>query len=191
MNIQQYLSTIGGILSIVGCIPYIKAILAGQTKPSKATWMIWATIDTIVLAGMYSKHALNGQIVGSIFGVWVIFFLAMIYGAPGWTRLDKFCLFGAAIGIASWGIFNSPVAGIVISLSVNVIGSIPTFTSAWRDPSKEDKLAWSIFWVACACTMSAIPKWTLEDVSQPISFFSVGTIMMYLLYIKPRFSLLG
>jgi hypothetical protein len=110
----------------------------------------------------------------------------MKYGKSGWTIADKICLCGAIIGIIFWGIFNNPLLGVVISCSVNIIGSIPTFISTWIDPEAEDKLAWSIFWVSCIFTLLAMPKFTFEDTSQPISFFAVGTAMVFLLYLKPR-----
>ncbi|MDP3793561.1 MAG: hypothetical protein Q8R07_02295, partial [Candidatus Uhrbacteria bacterium] len=73
------------------------------------------------------------------------------------------------------------------SLSVVCLGSMPTFVSAWRDPSKEDRTAWAIFWLSCVVAIIAIPRWTLMDAAQPIIFTVIESIMMYLLWIKPRF----
>jgi hypothetical protein len=41
--VKQTLSVIAGILFVAGFFPYIKAILKGETKPAKASWIIWAT----------------------------------------------------------------------------------------------------------------------------------------------------
>lgn len=179
-------SVIAGLLAIAGFVPYIRAILRGETKPAKASWIIWAGLDTITIAGMYAKDALNGQIIGAVIGTWAVAVLVLKYGTPGWTRLDKFCLTGAALGIALWLLFGSPTLGIIISLGVIFIGSIPTFASAWKDPSRENKLTWAIFWVSCVFAGLAIPKWTLADAATPITFFTIETIMMYILYVRPR-----
>ncbi len=183
---KDALSVIAGLLSIIGTIPYIRAILCGKTKPAKASWIIWVILDTIVLAGMFAKHAVNGQILGSTIGAAVIVILALKYGIPGWTKLDKFCFAGAILGIVLWQTFSNPVLGIITSLSVGFLGSIPTFASAWKDPSREDKRAWTIFFIACVCAIIAIPQWTLAHASQPITFFAIQTIIMYILYIRPR-----
>lgn len=185
MNTKDILSVVAGVLFVAGFVPYIRAILAGTTKPAKASWIIWASLDTITFAGMCAKHSVNGQIVGAIIGAWIVVILALKYGTPGWTRLDKFCIAGAVSGIALWSIFSNPTLGIVTSLSVVFIGSIPTFVSAFNDPRREDKVGWTIFWVSCVCAVIAIPEFTLEDAAQPITFCLIETIMMYILYIKP------
>lgn len=189
---KSVLSIIAGFLFVLGFIPYIRAILRKETKetkpakPAKASWLIWASLDTITLTGMFFEKTVNGQILGAVLGAWVVVALALKYGTPGWTKLDKFCLAGAVLGIVLWRMFNNPALGIMTSLSVVFIGSIPTFASAWKDPSREDKLAWTIFWISCVCAVIAIPQWTLADASQPITFFAIETIMMYILYIRPR-----
>jgi hypothetical protein len=182
---QGTLSVIAGILFVVGFIPYIRAILVGTTKPAKASWIIWASLDTITFAGMYVQSSLNGQIIGAIVGAWIVATLALKYGTPGWTWLDKFCIVGAVLGIVLWSVFSNPTLGIVTSVSVVFIGSIPTFVSAFKDPKREDKVGWTIFWVSCVCAVLAIPKLTFEDATQPITFCLIETIMMFILYVKP------
>jgi len=186
LEIQKIFSVIAGVLFVLGFVPYVLSILAGKTKPAKASWIIWATLDTITLAGMLAESSLNGQIVGAVAGAWIIAALAMKYGVPGWTRLDKFCLVGAVLGITLWAIFNSPVIGLVTSVSVVFLGSFPTFASAWREPNRESKVAWTIFWISCVVVVMAIPKITFQDAMQPVTFFLIESIMMYLLYINPR-----
>ena len=186
MDIQKVFSVIAGILFTFGFLPYILSTLAGKTKPTKASWIIWASLDTITFAGMWAKHALNGQIVGAVIGAWITVALALKRGVPGWTKLDKLCLAGAVLGIVLWAIFNSPVTGLTISVSVVFLGSIPTFVSAWHDPSRESKIAWTTFWVSCIFAVVAIPKLTLQNAMQPITFFLIESIMMYILYIRPK-----
>jgi hypothetical protein len=182
--VRQIISVIAGLLFIVGFVPYIRAILRKEAKPAKASWIIWASVDSITLAGMFVENTVNGQILGAVVGAWVVVAFALKFGSPGWTKLDKFCLGGAILGIMLWKIFNNPVLGIMTSLCVIFIGSIPTFVSAWKDPSREDKLAWTIFWGSCVLAVIAIPKWTLADAAQPITFFVIETIMIYIIYVK-------
>lgn len=65
---KETLSVLAGLLFIAGFIPYIRAILRKETKPAKASWIIWASLDTITIAGMYAKDTVNGQILGAVIG---------------------------------------------------------------------------------------------------------------------------
>jgi hypothetical protein len=136
---------------------------------------------------MYFKDSVNGQIFGAACGAWVVASFAIKYGTAGWTILDKFCLVGAVVGIVLWQFFHDPIFGIMTSLAVVFLGSIPTFVSAWQDPSREDKWAWIIFEISCVCALFGVPKWTLADAAQPITFFVIETVMMFILFVRPLF----
>jgi len=135
----------------------------------------------LAFAGMLAKHALNGQIIGAVAGGWFIVFLAIKYGTPGWAKLDKFCFIGAIIGIFLWLAFKEPLFGIIVSQAVIFTGSIPTFVSTWEDPSRENKLAWILYWLSCVSTLLSIEKWTMSSATQPITFFVVETIILALI----------
>jgi len=179
------LFVLSGILFIAGFVPYIISILHKETKPAKASWIIWVALDTITFAGMLVKETANGQIIGAVIGGWLTVILALKYGISGWSKLDKFCLGGAILGIVLWQTFDDPVLGILTSQGATFLGSIPTFLSAWKDPSRENKFAWTIFFASCVCAVIAIPHWTLADATQPITFFVVESTMMYILFIQP------
>lgn len=175
----------------LACVPYIVTILQGKTKPAKVTWIIWFTLDGIILTGMYLKGAINYQILVAGIGSGTILCFALKYGILGWTWLDKFCLSTAFAGLAMWYVMGDPIWGIVVSLVAMLVGSLPTFASTWKNPGHEDKLAWSIGFLSSLCTTAAIPYWNLEDFSQPVTFLFIYAVMMYLLYVKtpkPRVS---
>jgi hypothetical protein len=186
MSVKEVFSVAGGVLFVAAFIPYIRAILRSGAKPSKATWLIWATLDSITLAGMYSEHSVNGQIIGAVIGAWVVAALALKKGTPGWTKLDKFCLTGAVVGIAIWAAFKSPMLAIVTILSVVVIASIPTFKSAWEDPTRENRFAWTIYWISCVCALIGVSEWDLKHATQPVAFMVIETTMMFILIVRPQ-----
>ncbi len=179
-------SAIAGVLFLAAFIPYIRSILRGQTIPAKATWLIWATIDTITLVGMVMTHALNGQIIGAVLGVWIVAILALRLGASGWSRLDIVCILGAAAGLCL--MFFSPTYGLITSLSVLFIGSIPTFVHGYREPEKENKAAWMIYFFSCLFALPAVTQWDVQHAAQPLIFFVTESVMVYMTWIRPRFA---
>lgn len=186
MHLKQILSIVAGVLFVAGFVPYIRAIVRKEAQPSKATWMIWAILDVVAFAGMLVKHAMNGQMAAALLCASTVAILTLKYGKAGWSRLDKVCLGGAVLGIVLWKIFNDPVLGIVTSLIVLFLGGIPTFVSAWHDPSKEDRTTWTILWVSCIVAVIAIPRLTLADAAQPITFLMIENVMVFILYTRPR-----
>ena len=158
---KNIFTILAGVIWVVAFIPYTVSILSHKTKPMKASWIIWLTIDYITFASMAAKHSLNGQMIGVVLGGTIVLILALIYGDRGWTKLDKFCLCGAIIGIILWQIFHDPNFGIMSGVVIGIIGSFPTFVSAWKDPSRENRLAWTLFVTSCVFAIMAIPQWTI------------------------------
>ena len=48
---------VAGVLSLVAFVPYIVAILRGETRPNRATWWIWTTTGGVLLASYYFSGA--------------------------------------------------------------------------------------------------------------------------------------
>ncbi len=180
---KEAFSVLAGILFIAAFIPYVRAILRKETRPAKASWLIWATLDTVTLVDMHAKHAVNGQIIAAVLGASTIVFLSLRFGESGWTKLDKLYLGGAAVGIGLY--FYSPLLSIAASLFTVFIGSFPTFTRAWKNPENEDRLAWSLWWLSCVAALIAVPQWTIADAAQPLTFTVIESVMVFILFIKP------
>ncbi len=182
---QHIFTIVAGILLFVGYVPYVLGMVRGSSHPTKASWIIWASLDGITVAGMLAKHALNGQITGALAGSGIVALFAFRYGVPGWSRLDLFCLLGGMVGLFLWWLTTDATFAIVLSMTVTFLGSIPTFVSAYKNPHYENRTAWTFFFVSCLFALPAIPAWTLADALQPINFTITETIMMYLLYVQP------
>ena len=178
-------STVAGFLSVGGYFPYIHSILRGKTKPMKTSWVIWGTLDAIATVGMYQKHALNGQIIGAVIGAWMVVILSFRFGKSGWSRLDVFCLFGACLGMFLWWLFDAPTLGILISVGMIFLGSLPTFASAWEFPDRENRTGWTLHFLSGIAAILAVSRWTLANAAQPVAFTLIEAIMMYLLYVRP------
>lgn len=195
MAAKNVFSIVSGVLFVIAFFPYVRAIWKtrhlpsghkDKVEPSKVSWIIWASLDSITFASMLIKHTLNGQIIGAIMGAWIVAALVMKYGKSGWSTLDKLCLAGGCLGIVLGFTFKSPELAMLTSIVTVIIGSLPTFHSAYHDPSKEDRTAWTIFWISCVVAIMAIPQWTFMDSAQVLAFTTIEMTMMVLLWIKPH-----
>lgn len=183
---KETLNILAAALFFGGFVPYIYTIVRGRTKPSKASWVIWASLDLLTAMGMYASGSLNGQMIGAAGGAWTVACLSLWYGEHGWKPLDKVCLLAGGIGIILWLTMGSPLPAIITANVILAVGGIPTLVAAWKDPCRENRLTWTLFWLSCLCAILAIPQWTMEDALQPINFAAFDTAMMGILLFRPR-----
>ena len=185
------MNTLSGILCLTAFLPYIWAIVNHQTVPSPVSWAIWACVDTLVLLAMKKEKAPIGQITGAVAGAWIITTLAIIFGKPTMGSIEWVSIIGAVAGIVLWQKTGNALLAIVCSSLALMIGAIPTFVSAYKNPSQEDPLAWSVWFVSCVFALFAIPKgkWNLANALQPITFTIIETTMVVLVVIRPHWLL--
>lgn len=182
---QDWSLFISGILFIGGFIPYAISIVRKETEPVKVTWTLGFILDLIVLLGMLDKGKANFQIVGAVFGCGLTMLLSWFYGAKGYKPIDIISGVGALLGIALWKIFGDSVVGIVIACATMFIACIPMIQATWDDPSKEDKLSWTIFFISCVFATLAVKEWSLVVAAQPVTFLAIELIMVLLVWLRP------
>ncbi|MCR4279182.1 MAG: hypothetical protein NUV78_00390 [Candidatus Zambryskibacteria bacterium] len=184
---KRTFNALAGFLFFVAFLPYIWAILQGQTQPSPVSWAIWATVDTLVLIAMKKERVASGQITGAVAGAWVITILALFYGAATMGTIEWVSILGAAAGIALWQWTGNAVLAIICSCIALLVGAIPTFANAWANPAQEDPIAWSIWLASCVFALLAVRKWTVADTLQPLTFTAIEATMVTLVVVKPLF----
>jgi hypothetical protein len=185
MEYKTFFSIASGIISFIGCLPYLISIFRYNAKPSKASWLIWTILDAITISGMYLEGAsINGQLIMGSTNALIITLISFKYGEPGWKKIDKYCLSGALIGIILWIFFDDPMFGILISLGIMHIGAIPTLFSAWQDPSKESGLAWTLFAASSVCGLIATPDLQVKNIVQPLTFLIINSSIALTIFIK-------
>lgn len=180
---------------LVGFVPYIYAIwhtrrlpfgALDKAEPEKVSWIIWAALDIIIAAGMYAEKSVNGLIVGATIGCWATALLAMKYGKPGWTWAEKFCLATAATSIILWKLFENPTLAILACVFAALVGSIPTFKSAWKNPGRENKLAWAIFSMGAVLAVIALEEWTVAKAAMPVSAIMIDATVTTIVLLRSR-----
>lgn len=193
MTLHTFLSAATLVLCLFAFMPYVWEIIRKNNpkRPQKVTWIIWATLDWITLASMYAKDSVNAQIVASALGATTVTILALLYGTSEWEPAEILCLAGAVLGLTLWAITRNANVGILVSLFCVLGGSIPTIIETWLNPASESRVAWGFFFLACIPAVLDIPKWTLEDAAQPLTFTFIETVMVMLLFVRPCFQPTG
>ena len=180
------MNTISGVLFFIAFLPYIWTIVNGQTMPSPVSWVVWASVDTLVLIAMKKEKAMSGQLTGAVVGAWIITILALMFGKLTMGSIEWVSIAGAVTGIVLWQRTGNAVLAIICSQVALLVGAIPTFVRAYANPSQEDPIAWSIWFASCVCALLAIKKWNLANTLQPLTFTAIETVMVILVVIRPH-----
>ena len=186
INLHQFSGVASGILTLAGLLLYTKSVVAGPTKPSQATWTIWA-INALLLLTSYDASGAKETVwlaAGYAAGLAIISLLTIKFGEKGWNRLDRFCLLGAAMGGFLWWITGSPLTALSASLIIDLFGVIPTIQKSWYHPEEEDKLAWSILLWGGLMSLLAIEKWSLVIIAYPIQITVTTAIIVLFLFFR-------
>jgi hypothetical protein len=178
---------LAGIISLAAYVPYILSILRKETKPNRASWIIWAIVSTIIALSYREAGASYAFLapVGYAVGSTIVFILSIRYGVGGWTPFDRKCLIGAAISLVLWEIFDSPMSALLINLFINLLGTLPTARKALYQPETESKVAWSLFFLGSIVNLFAVENWTFSMAVYPVSMiFLIGIVTVPVLWTK-------
>ncbi|PIR40356.1 MAG: hypothetical protein COV33_00150 [Candidatus Zambryskibacteria bacterium CG10_big_fil_rev_8_21_14_0_10_34_34] len=179
---------IAGIFSFSAYLFYIVAILKGKTKPSRATWFIWAFIG-IILAISYRASGAEDTIwvaVSEAIAPTIIALLTIKYGVGGTEKIDIIAFIGALISLILWWIFGTPVVALVTNLAIDFFAAIPTIKKSWHKPDEEDRFAWTLTQIGNLSNLFAIDKIIFAVIIYPIYTFIIDGVITGLLY-RPLF----
>ena len=86
---NHWLIVLSAIISVVGCLPYIRDTYIGKTKPNRVSWLMWALFPLIGTAAAYDAGA---DIWASLLSV-----LLVLPSVPVWTVEN--CVFRFILGL--------------------------------------------------------------------------------------------
>ncbi len=175
-NFHMIMGTIGGFIAFFGFLPYIFQVVRKETKPNRASWLIWSVMGFLILVTYYatgSRNNLPGTIALAV-GPAITMLLSLKYGESKFDTLDKGCLLGAVMSLLLWKGLHAPALGLLGALITDAMGVIPTWRDLLKNPAKEKPHAWVIWSIANVCNMFTIERMTIQDTLYP-TYYLVGT----------------
>ncbi|MEK9178005.1 MAG: hypothetical protein AAB777_02705 [Patescibacteria group bacterium] len=182
------LGIVAGIFSFSAYLFYIVAIIKGKTKPSRATWFIWAVMG-IILAISYRASGAEDTMwvaVSEAVAPTIIALLAIKYGVGGAEKIDIICFIGSLFSLFLWWLFDSAVIALVTNLAIDFFAAIPTIKKSWHKPHEEDRFAWTITQTGNLFNLFAIDKIIFGVIIYPVYTFIIDGVITGLLF-KPLF----
>ncbi len=186
---MEYVNILGITAAIIAAfshILYVRAILKGETKPSRVTWFIWSILGIIVAASYYKSGARSTLWIpiGEAFWYSLFFLLSIKFGVGGWTKIDRVAIVGAIFSGVVWYQTGSALVALLCGLGVDFMAAIPTVYKLFRNPDTEDRLAWVFTVVGSTLNLIAINQWSFSIVVYPAYMFIMNGFITLLLFRK-------
>lgn len=146
METKMIIAIIAAILAFIGNVPYLIDVIKQKVKPHPYTWFVWTIVSCIVFFGQLAKGAGVGAIptaAAEIFTI-IIFLFSLRYGFNYITRTDTFFLIIALLGIIPWVLTKDPTVSVIIAVSIDFVGFMPTLRKTWRHPKTEAPLLYGM-----------------------------------------------
>jgi hypothetical protein len=188
MSTHAVFGVIAGIISVCGYIPYFRSILKGQTKPNRATFLIWSVVDVVLLTSYISSGARTTIWVALVYCFCQLGVLALSIkrGVGGLAALDITCLFGAVFALIMWWITSNAHVALYLGIICEILGFLPTIKKAYLDPSTESKQAWTTGTIAAIVNLFAIRHWTLVEAVYPAYNITFVALVAGLLWVRQK-----
>jgi hypothetical protein len=182
-NFQEIAGILAGVLSLVGYIPYIYATVKGETRPNKATWMIWTLVGGLLAFSYLAQQGLSSSWLplGYFVGPFIVAILSFWYGYSSWTKLDIICVIAAIISIVPWVLSDNATMTLLINLLIDSLGAIPTLIKTYHEPETEDLNAWLIFFIANTIQLFAVTTLNLAVLYPIYLFLLAGSLVIFIL----------
>ena len=170
MVLPQIIALIAVALVLSAYIPYMFDIVKGKVAPHSFSWLIWSVTSTSTFLLQTSSGSGTGAYGTATVAVCaaIIFVLAFRVNKVKIRPLDIISLSLAGVGILTWIFVQQPFLSIVIMLTVEVVGFIPTLPNGWREPYKDSVTLWSINGTRHALGIAAIQTHNVVTVLSPL-----------------------
>lgn len=172
------LIVLSSILTVASAVPYIIEIIKGKTKPRVVSWFTWSVLTAIACVASFA----DGQYAGGILLLFAtietvsIVILGLWYGDRKFGRFDVICQLGAVVGLVLWLLFNSPEIAIIATISIDLIGALPSIKHSWQKPHEETWLTFALAGLGGVCTVLAATDWKVTAVGYPIYIAVVNVV---------------
>jgi len=176
------------ILMISAYIPYIRDIFKKKTKPHSFSFFIWGFSNFII----YALQVKGGAGVGS----WVtlavtlilifIFILSLRYGEKDITKSDVIFFILAVISLILWLVVKQPVWSVILIVSVDILGFLPTIRKSWNKPHSETLSLYQLSTLRQGLAIFALEKFNILTLLNPIAWTLANGLFAVFLAIRRK-----
>lgn len=189
----QYLVFIGAALQLIGIWAYIRDTIAGETKPNRVTWLMWAIAPCIAtvaaLMDGVSWSVLPVFMAG--FGPLLVFIVSFFNKKAYWQlgSLDYACGIFSVLALVLWATTQQPAVAILFAIASDGAAALPTLIKSWKHPESETVDPYIMGIISPLTSFFAIETWIFSAYAFPIYLIAIN-LMLVGAVLRAKFPLL-
>jgi hypothetical protein len=190
MSLHFLLLSLSAGLTLLALLPYAIGIVAGRVRPNIASWLIWTALTAIATAAELMTGEITAAVItlAATIATGMVVLLGLRYGYTAFGRLEWFCLVGGGVGLLGWLLLNNASFAVVITVSVDLIGGIPTVLHAWQKPGEEEWRTFALSALGAACGIAALNTFTWISLPYPGYLFAMNLFLAIVIMVR-RYSI--
>ncbi len=175
-SFAEGMGVLAGLVCLAAFPIYIRAILKGETKPNRASFLIWTLTGLLLLESYHAAGAHETLWVAGVYfiGPLIIWLLSLKYGVGGWSPLDRVCLMLALISVVLRLSVAPPEAALGFNIFMDIVAFVPTLKKSWLHPEQEDLSAWGFAAGGSFLNLFALTSFEPAVVAYPLYCFIIG-----------------
>jgi len=183
------LLTLSTIITVGAIIPYVSDILKSKTKPNVVSWFTWTLLFVLSSAAAFVAHQYPSAILSGSAALecLIVVILGLWAGEYKYSWFDGICQLGTGIGFGAWLIFNSPLIAILMSIFIDLVGSLPTIRHGWLAPYEETWITFALSGFGALLALAAVRQVSFIAVVMPIWLVLINIILTSTILISRKF----
>jgi hypothetical protein len=176
------------ICTISSVVPYARDILRRTTKPNIASWIVWTALTGVATIVQFAAGETTTAIItlAAALETLVIVILGLRYGYADFGRFEWVCLLGALAGLMIWLLLDNPVLAVLLTVLIDLAGSLPTVRHSWLSPGEETWLTYLAAGLGGLFGLLALTSFTVVSLAYPIYLAGMNAILVAIILWRQR-----
>lgn len=183
---RDILTFLAAAIPVAGVIPYVINTARGKTQPNIVTWFTWSLINGINAGAALSAGAMQTGLysVAGFIATMSIVVVGLKYGTVKYTKFDITCQVVALLGIPLWLFTSQPALAVLIVMSVDITGGLPTLVHAWKKPAEETWQTFALSALGGALLLVSLSEYTFISLAMPVYIFVFDSLILLALFLR-------
>lgn len=167
--------------------------MRGKTKPRIVSWFTWTLLTAIACAASFDDHQYPAGflMLFETAGASLVVVLGFKHGDRKFERLDVVSQIGAVVGLLLWAIFNSPTVAVLATVTIDLLGAIPTIKHSWQKPHEEAWITYALSSVAGGLIVLVAQDWRVTAIAYPFYLLTLNAMLTAIILRSPHRKLKG